>query len=102
MGAVPSWGASVAWGHSDVGPALIHDDEPRRIKRDDLLPPGSTTLFVALAGGYGLFFRVQAMRRCMRLIVGLLTRTPLASSQRAQCSSNVMSGWAVSWAMSAG
>ena len=75
---------AVARAQGAVGSALVQEDQARWLQRQGRLPaPGSALQRVLLAGGEGLFFRVQPRARTARQRVGTLTWMP---SVRARCS----------------
>src|SRR5882762_9375424 len=60
-----------------------------------LLHSRRSSSFLSLASNV-FFFRVHRKRRIARLIVEILTLTPVSASHSLQCSSKVASGWASS------
>src|SRR5439155_20592939 len=94
-GPLPARRPRVGAGQAEVAAGLVDEDEPRRVDPLGLLTPGRPGRLVPLAGAQRLFFRAQPRYwRITRLIVVSATRTPLAASYQAQCSSRVASGMA--------
>jgi hypothetical protein len=92
-GALPFGGVGIQGGHGDMGTGLIHKDQLAAWQVSRLGAPSGTLDFLLLACSQRLFFRVQPRAALARLILAVLTLTPVRSSQRRQCSSRVASGY---------